>query len=51
MADLKRRSSKAPKPKAIITLYTKELIVMDEKSKVRVLEHKSTRMYTLIYTV
>ena len=34
MADLKRRSSKAPKPKAIIIIFTKELIVMDEKSKV-----------------
>lgn len=34
MSDLKRRSSKAPKPKAIISLFAKELIVLDEKSKV-----------------
>ena len=34
MADLKRRSSKATKPKAVVTIFSKELVVLDEKSKV-----------------
>ena len=39
MSELKKRSGKAPKPKAIITLYAKEVVVMDEKSKVCVVAH------------
>ena len=52
MADLKRRSSKAPKPKALISLFAKELIVMDEKSKVQFVNYwlEVGRIYTCTCT-
>ena len=52
MADLKRRSSKAPKPKALISLFAKELIIKEEKSKVQFVNYwlEVGRIYTCTCT-